>query len=237
MQDFIFHSSIAESLKNVDDATYRKMMNAIIQYCVDGTEPELDGLEEGLFTSWKGTLDTLNANRRNGKMGGRPKKSVENEEEKTPFNPLLTPLKPFFEGENSEKEETEKERSKEKEKEEKDNLNIYGDAPETAIEKLCQKEKEQQAESLFDELWKLYPKKKGKGSVSKTQKLKLLKIGREELMRCIDRFLEDHQNTEEQYLPYGSSFFNSGYVDYLDENTEPPEKPPDTVYDRFADYQ
>lgn len=74
------------------------------------------------------------------------------------------------------------------------------------------------AHELFDKLWSMYPRKLGKGNVSDTQKEKLLKIGEEEMTRCIQRYKDAHADTETQYIMYGSTFFNSGYVDYLDEN-------------------
>jgi len=71
-------------------------------------------------------------------------------------------------------------------------------------------------DSVFEYLWGLYPKKRGKGQISKTQKAKLEKIGKEQLERCIERYTSEQ--TDMQYLKNGSTFFNSGYVDYLDEN-------------------
>lgn len=72
--------------------------------------------------------------------------------------------------------------------------------------------------ALFEKLWKLYPVKKGKGRVSDTQKTKLFKIGFEEMSRAIERYKRYVDSVD--YLQYqnGSTFFNSGYVDYLDEN-------------------
>ena len=82
-------------------------------------------------------------------------------------------------------------------------------------------------ESFFDSIWKLYPIKKGKGKVSKAQKQKLQKLGYDQLKRCVDRFIEDmeKEHRDKQYWPYGSTFFNSGYVDYLDENCDQKESP------------
>ena len=70
----------------------------------------------------------------------------------------------------------------------------------------------------FESLWKLYPKKEGKGQVSKTQKEKLHKIGIEEMTRAINRYVNAKSGTDRKYLQNGSTFFNSGYVDYLDAN-------------------
>lgn len=72
--------------------------------------------------------------------------------------------------------------------------------------------------ALFEKLWKLYPVKKGKGQVSDAKKMKLLKIGYDEMARAIKRYKRYVDNIG--YLQYqnGSTFFNGGYMDYLDEN-------------------
>lgn len=80
------------------------------------------------------------------------------------------------------------------------------------------KQHEQAAAEMFERLWSRYPRKKGKGSVSKSQKLKLYKLGEEELSRALDRFNAAMAGRDAQYIPYGSTWFNTGYVDYLDEN-------------------
>ncbi len=75
------------------------------------------------------------------------------------------------------------------------------------------------ANELFEELWKLYPNKKGKGQVSDAKKNKLVEVGREEMIRAIERYKKELDNESEWRQPqYGSTFFNSGYVDYLDKN-------------------
>ncbi|SHN77441.1 phage replisome organizer N-terminal domain-containing protein [Desulfitobacterium chlororespirans] len=76
---------------------------------------------------------------------------------------------------------------------------------------------------VFESIWKLYPKKEGKGQVSKTQKAKLAKIGIEEMSRAIERYKKAKEGHERRYLQNGSTFFNSGYVDYLDENYQEAE--------------
>lgn len=79
--------------------------------------------------------------------------------------------------------------------------------------------------ALFESLWKLYPVKKGKGQVSDAKKMKLLKIGYDEMKRAIERYIQYVKGIG--YLSYqnGSTFFNDGYVDYLDANYEPDKKP------------
>lgn len=79
-----------------------------------------------------------------------------------------------------------------------------------------------EARALFEDLWKLYPSKKGKGQVSDTKKKELLKVGKEELIRAIDRYkIELEKDSDWRKPQNGSTFFNSGYKDYLDDNYEP----------------
>lgn len=75
--------------------------------------------------------------------------------------------------------------------------------------------------AFFEEVWKLYPNKKGKDRVSATQKKKLATIGYEVLAKCIERYTADKPDW--QAYQNGSTFFNSGYVDYLDENYQKPD--------------
>lgn len=76
-------------------------------------------------------------------------------------------------------------------------------------------------EALFERLWKLFPNKKGKGRVSDAQKMKLMKIGYEEMARAIERYQEELKKDPWRKMQNGSTFFNSGYIDYLDANYEP----------------
>lgn len=94
------------------------------------------------------------------------------------------------------------------------------------------------ADALFEKLWKLYPVKKGKGQVSDTKKMKLLKIGYDEMSRAIERYLADLKKDEWRRAQNGSTFFNSGYVDYLDGNYSPDERndqkaPPKNTFHNF----
>lgn len=76
--------------------------------------------------------------------------------------------------------------------------------------------------TLFEELWQLYPSKKGKGQVSDAAKRRLLKVGKEEMLRAIERYKSELEKDKEWRKPQnGSTFFTSGYVDYLDANFEP----------------
>ena len=43
----------------------------------------------------------------------------------------------------------------------------------------------------------------------------------EELRRCVERYAKETKGKDQQYIQYGSTFLNGGYVDYLGENYKP----------------
>lgn len=98
--------------------------------------------------------------------------------------------------------------------------------PEKEIELDTEKDTEKkitkkEIEFFFESIWELYPSKKGKASISDAKKKVLYSIGFDTIKNCIDRYVKD----KEEWRPYkdGSTFFNSGYVDYLDGNYFPEE--------------
>lgn len=100
----------------------------------------------------------------------------------------------------------------------KNDKNVENEKNVKNINTLCDKE----ATELFEKLWKLFPNKKGKGQVSLAAKRRLLKVGLEEMTRAIDRYISELEKDSEWRRPQnGSTFFNSGYVDYLDCNYVP----------------
>jgi hypothetical protein len=78
-------------------------------------------------------------------------------------------------------------------------------------------------DEFFESVWELYPKKEGKGQVKPAQRKKLYAIGYEKVKACVEAYKKAKSGTDRQYLQNGSTFFNSGYIDYLD--AEPPQEP------------
>ena len=92
--------------------------------------------------------------------------------------------------------------------------------------KNCEKSNKKAINECFERLWKKYPSKKGKGQVSDTKKKVLYQIGEEHIQRALERYLDELEKDASWRKPQnGSTFFNSGYVDYLDENYEKPQEP------------
>ena len=77
-------------------------------------------------------------------------------------------------------------------------------------------------DAFFESIWELYPVKKGKGQVSDSKRKVLYNIGYDRMEQAINRYLQDLKKDASWRKPQnGSTFFNSGYVDYLDENYVP----------------
>lgn len=97
---------------------------------------------------------------------------------------------------------------------------------EEKVKETCEKPNKKTFIDCFERLWKQYPNKRGKGQVSDTKKKTLYEIGEEKIERALKRYLDDLSKDSSWRKPQnGSTFFNSGYVDYLDENYEKPPEP------------
>jgi hypothetical protein len=90
--------------------------------------------------------------------------------------------------------------------------------------------------NFFESIWKLYPNKKGKGQISDSKKKILYDVGMEEMTRAIERYKTDLAKEEWRKPQNGSTFFNSGYVDYLDSNYEPLKVKPQKSKNSFNNF-
>ena len=207
---FLIYHEYREPLKLLTDEQRGRLLMALIDYSESGVVPELDGISMMAFSFIQSQMDRdskkyenrCSSNRENGKKGGRPKK--ENDSEENPKNPLG-----FEETEKKTKNRKKPIKIKNKDKEKDINKNT-----------MCKSE----ADALFERVWKLYPQKRGKGKVSDANKRRLLDIGFDELSRAIERYKADLALDDWRKPQNGSTFFNSGYIDYLDANYEKPER-------------
>jgi predicted phage replisome organizer len=98
-----------------------------------------------------------------------------------------------------------------------------------------QKPSKAEIDRFFDSLWSLYPVKKGKGQVSDSKRKALYEIGEPEMHRAVHRYLTELKKDASWRKPQnGSTFFNSGYVDYLDANFEPQAVQPTVQQNKTA---
>lgn len=165
--------------------------------------PELDAAADMAFSFIRERMDRDNSvymekvekRREAGKLGGRPKTNGFSEKQEK-----AKKTNGFFEKQNNPD-------------------NVTDNVTDTVTDN---KNTLADAKALFERLWKMYPNKKGKGQVSDTQKKRLLAIGESTLVKAIERYsLELQKDADWRKPQYGSTFFNSGYVDYLDGNYVP----------------
>ena len=98
--------------------------------------------------------------------------------------------------------------------------------PEKKKGKVKLSKKDQEAEELFERLWRQYPRKKGKDKVSRETKRRLLEAGEEKCQRFLDIHRAQMQCRDEQFVPYGSSFFNSILWEMIENNEQAPQQQP-----------
>ena len=77
--------------------------------------------------------------------------------------------------------------------------------------------KKEDVDEYFNTVWNLYPRKKGKGKVTKKQKERIFdEVPLEKMVRIIERYKQEVKGRPEEFIMHGSTFFNSGYIDYLE---------------------
>ena len=88
-------------------------------------------------------------------------------------------------------------------------------------EEIPKPKKPSQAEinAHYEELWKLYPSKRGKNSVSITRRTKLYDVSISDMEKAVKRYVgELEQKGKMDYILNGSTWFNGRYEDYMDDN-------------------
>lgn len=78
----IIYRDFMEAMHDVPEKSYKKIMNAVMSYAMDGKEPtNLTGLEKVVFSQAKIWIDNNNRKYENGQKGGRPRNQNETEQE------------------------------------------------------------------------------------------------------------------------------------------------------------
>lgn len=201
---FVLYTKYLKQIQRLNMEQRGELFTAILCYASGEELPELDPAADMAFSFIQDQMDKDSASyeakcekrREAGKLGGRPK-----------ANDL------------SEKQEKAKKTNGFSEKQNNpDNECEYDSDNDINKKTMC---KSADADALFERLWSLYPHKRGKGQVSKASKRRLLDIGFDEFQRAIDLYKADLDKETWKKPQNGSTFFNSGYVDYLDANYTP----------------
>lgn len=110
---FTFFGSYAEALSNLPDNERLKCYDALIQYAIYDTEPDLEGVTKAIFSLMKPNVDNSIKRCENGKNGGRP--SADDNQTETKPKPNLNQTETKAEPNNNQT-ETKPKPNKEKEK-------------------------------------------------------------------------------------------------------------------------
>jgi hypothetical protein len=84
IKGFTFYKNYYDIIKYLDDNNKLIMLNAILEYIFEEKEPELEGLNLGIWNNIKMPLNTTKTNITNGKKGGRPKTQTKTETKPKP---------------------------------------------------------------------------------------------------------------------------------------------------------
>ena len=200
---FVLYIEYLKHIQKLSMEQRGELFTAILCYASGESIPELDAAADMAFSFIRERMDRDSAaymekvekRREAGKLGGRPKANAYSEKQEK-----AKKANGFSEKQNNPDTVTDNVTDTVT-----DNKNTLADA-----------------KAMFERLWKMYPNKKGKGQVSDTQKKRLLAIGESTLVKAIERYsLELQKDADWRKPQYGSTFFNSGYVDYLDDNYVP----------------
>jgi len=88
-------------------------------------------------------------------------------------------------------------------------------------------------------MWELYPEKKGKGRISKSKQKEIYKI-KDDFELALKRYLRyvelQRQNGFGLRFQNGSTFFTSGYIDYIGEDYQEPKIEKTSKKNTFHNY-
>lgn len=90
--------------------------------------------------------------------------------------------------------------------------------------------------SSAKEIWSHYPKKIGKAKAIKKLPALINEYGKEQLLRCIERYSKEIEGRDKQFICNGDTFFNGRFMDYLDSNFIESEPKPKIKKESNFDY-
>lgn len=253
---FVFYESFRDASRNLDDATRLALYEAIMDYSLYGEEPdEGNPVAAAMFKLVRPVLDTNAKRRENGRNGGRPA-STDNQEESKPKpengkseseteakdNPVETEDKPV---ENQSETKEEPNHNQELTKPEPDKIydvdvdgdkdvdvEIYSNPP-TSPRRGSGRKKSADMDG-FALFWQEYPRKAAKAAALKAwQKLN----PSQELVERILAHVRDHKRSPDwikdggQFVPYPATFLNGQRW----EDDIPPDTGPGMAYHGYQE--
>ena len=205
----VFYRSFYEAIKKLPADQFKASALAILEYGLNGNEPETDGIERTVFCMAKPQIDANNRRYENGTKGGRPRSKSNQEETKN----NITKTKP-----NQDKTNTEpKEKEKVKEK-----VNV----------------KDNTYTCAFEQFWNAYPRKKEKAKAYACYKARLADgFSEDELLLAVKRYADECRlnRTEDRYIKLGSTFLSAStpFSDYLGDYKPPAKRAHENKFNNF----
>lgn len=198
-ESMVFYSSFSKAIKRLPEDEQLKALWSIIDYGIDGKEPEGDGLFMVAFDMAKPQIDANIKRKENGLKGGRKKTNGYADEK-----PMV--LENETDGYADEKPNV--------------NVNVNDNVNDNVNVKTYT--------CAFESLWTAYPRKKEKAKAYKCYKARLADgFSEDELETAVKRYAEECKinHTEEKYIKLGATFLgpNTPFTDYMGD-WKPPEK-------------
>lgn len=82
---------------------------------------------------------------------------------------------------------------------------------------------QKEVDEVFEKVWQLYIRRKGKNGVTKAAKEEIFNIGFDRMKACIEKYAAEVNGSEERFILMGSTFFNGRFRDYLEDTDKPEE--------------
>jgi hypothetical protein len=210
---FVMYTANIDQISLLNMEQRGNLFTAIMLYAADKELPQMDGMTQMAFSFIKAQLDRDNqkyqkmieSRREAGKLGGRPKGSASSDkpEEAKKANG-------FFE--------------KQTEAKKHDNDNVYDNVNvNDSNKKYCVR---------FEEIWKVYPRKKEKAKAYKAYNARLKDgFSEDELETAVKRYARECEllGTQEQFIKHAATFFgpDTSFDDYLKTDYREPVVKPD----------
>ena len=223
---FVFYESFHQAIRLLPERERLQAYEAVCNYALFGEEPEemlLPGTEVA-FILIKPQIDANNQRRSNGGLGGRPRKEKPSDDDKKTDG--LENEKPMVSKTKNQRLSESKTNGGQNKKPNvnvnvNDNVNVNANVNENVnVNDIYSR--------VFEDLWKIYPRKKEKAAAYKAYKARLNNnFSEEQMLTATKRYAEECRilKTEERYIKHGSTFFGPSmpFADYLAEDWKPPE--------------
>lgn len=204
----VFYRSFYEALKDLPPEQFKESVKAIMEYGLNGKEPETTGIEKTIFLLTKPQIDANNKRYQNGTKGGRKTTTSEPDKNQTGTKPEP---KPNQTGTKVEPKEKDKEKDKEKVKD------IYI-------------VREEEPLRLFEDFWQAYPKRVSR-MLTEQAYVQLLStteaLREEQVVAAAKNYAEACRILKRQdkyiYTPH-NWLEKSVWADYLPENYKRPQE-------------